>query len=167
MLDRVREALFSTLVPWLEDAFVLDLFAGSGSLGLEALSRGARGARFVERGARAAACLRENVEQLGLAEAAQIVRGDALSPWSWGEEPADVVFLDPPYPLLEELRTRRALFDALEELVRTRLAPAGVLVFHAPKRVVLRAEFARGLVCRERTYGSNALWYVQAGGEDG
>jgi 16S rRNA (guanine966-N2)-methyltransferase len=166
MLDRVREALFSTLAPWLDGAFVLDLFAGSGSLGLEALSRGARAARFVERGGRASACLGENVQQLGFGEVAEIVRGDALSPRSWGVEPADVVFLDPPYPLLEELRSRRAVFGALEALVRAHLAPQGVLVFHAPKAMVLRSELTSGLACRERTYGSNALWYVQAGGED-
>ena len=161
MLDRVREALFSTLAPWLEQAFVLDLFAGSGSLGLEALSRGARGARFVERGARAYACLKENVRQLELSASSSIVRADALSSASWGDEPADIVFLDPPYELLDELETRRAVFGALDELARSHLAPEGVVVFHAPKRVISPGEFAPGLVFRERIYGSNALWYVQ------
>src|SRR5690606_13703278 len=65
MLDRMPEALFSTLAPWLPDAVVLDLFAGSGSLGLEALSRGARSARLVERDAAAARVLADNVALLG------------------------------------------------------------------------------------------------------
>jgi 16S rRNA (guanine966-N2)-methyltransferase len=161
MLDRVREALFATLQPWLEGAFVLDLFAGSGALGIEALSRGARRARFVERNPRAAACLAENVAALGLDDAVELVRGDALQPASWGERAPDVVFLDSPYPLLGPLRSRRALFAALDALVRTRLASEGVLVFHAPVRVVAPSEFASDLVVRERVYGTNSLWYVQ------
>ncbi len=167
MLDRVREALFSTLAPWSRGAVVLDLFAGSGGLGLEALSRGARHVRFVERDKRAAACLRENVEQLGLERSVAIVRGDALAPASWGEELADIVFLDPPYALLDERKTRLALFGALAELAREHLAPSGVLVFHAPRRALLRSEFAAGLAARERAYGTNALWYVQVGEEQG
>ena len=161
MLDRVREPLFATLQPWIEGAFVLDLFAGSGALGIEALSRGARRARFVEKNARALACLAENVSELALDDAVELARGDALAPASWGERPADVVFFDSPYPLLEPLRTRRALFQAMDELVRRQLAPEGVLVFHAPHRLVTRGEFASDLVVRERVYGSNSLWYLQ------
>jgi 16S rRNA (guanine966-N2)-methyltransferase len=161
MLDRVREALFATLQPWIEGAFVLDLFAGSGALGIEALSRGARRVRFVERGAAACRCLEGNVAELGLADAVELVRGDALQPASWGERPADVAFLDAPYPLLDGLHSRRALFAALDELVRARLAAEGVLVLHAPHRLVRPEEFAGDLVVRERVYGSNSLWYVQ------
>jgi 16S rRNA (guanine(966)-N(2))-methyltransferase RsmD len=161
MLDRVREALFATLQPWIEGAFVLDLFAGSGALGIEALSRGARRVRFVERSAGACQCLAENVAELGLDDAIELVRGDALARHAWGDRPADIVFLDSPYPLLDELRSRQALFAAADELVRSHLAPEGVLVFHAPHRLVQAREFGAGLVVRERTYGSNSLWYVQ------
>jgi len=161
MLDRVRESLFGTLQPWIEGAFVLDLFAGSGSLGIEALSRGARRARFVERGLQAFQCLSGNVAELELDDAAELVRADALHPASWGERPFDLVFLDSPYPLLDELRTRRALFEAMETLVRQHLAHEGVLVFHAPHRLIAAREFAADLVVRERVYGSNSLWYVQ------
>jgi 16S rRNA (guanine966-N2)-methyltransferase len=161
MLDRVREALFGTLQPWLEGAMVLDLFAGSGALGIEALSRGARRVRFVERNAGACQCLEANVSELGLDDAAEIVRGDALARFAWGERPVDIVFFDSPYPLLDELRSRRALFEAVGELVRAHLAPEGVLVFHAPHRLVLASEFDPTFVVRERVYGSNSLWYVQ------
>ena len=64
MLDRMRESLFSILLPWLPEAHVLDLFAGSGSLGLEALSRGARSARMVERDPATAKLIEENVATL-------------------------------------------------------------------------------------------------------
>lgn len=161
MLDRVREAMFSTLQPWIPGATVLDLFAGSGSLGIEALSRGAKRARFVERGAPAYKCLRANLAELGLAEKSETMRGDALDRDAWGELAYDVVFFDSPYPLLDEVALRRALFWAITELVTRRCAPEGVLVFHAPLHKVLASEFAPGLVVRERVYGTNSLWYVQ------
>lgn len=161
MLDRVRESLFATLQPWIEGAFVLDLFAGSGALGIEALSRGARRVRFVERGPKAYACLADNVSELGLDDAVELVRDDALQRASWGTRPADIVFFDSPYPLLDQLRTRRALFQAMEELLRSQLAPEGVLLFHAPHRLVSAGEFVHDWVVRERVYGTNSLWYVQ------
>ncbi len=162
MLDRVREALFSTLAPWLEGARVLDLFAGSGSLGLEAVSRGARAARLVESGPRQLALLRKNVSGLGVEERVLVVGGDALAPASWGEgERYDVVLLDPPYPLLREAESRRGLLDALHALVREAMAPDAVLVLHAPARALEPGELGGGLEIAERRYGTNAIWYVQ------
>ena len=161
MLDRVREALFATLRPWLADARVLDLFAGSGTLGIEALSRGARYVRFVERGAAAFACLTSNVATLGLAGTCACVRADALEAGSWGATLLDVVFFDPPYALLDEPPSRRRVFEVIAEIVAQHLTSTGVLVFHAPRRAVMAAEFGSGLDARERSYGTNALWYVQ------
>jgi 16S rRNA (guanine966-N2)-methyltransferase len=89
MLDRVRESLFSTLGNLVDDARVLDLFSGGGSLGLEALSRGASYARLVEREASAYATLKRNVSELGYTpEQASTVRGNALSPLSWASASA-------------------------------------------------------------------------------
>ena len=167
MLDRVREAMFSTLTPWLPGARVLDLFAGTGSLGLEALSRGATHARMVEKARHVAELLRDNVASLGLEDRTIVVEDDALAPRCWIDGPGfDVVFLDPPYPFLEEPDRRRAVFGALASLVAEHLAPEGVLVFHSPKRVVTRRDFPPGTACAERRYGTNMLWYVQAAGED-
>jgi len=163
MLDRVREAMFSTLAPWIDDdARVLDLFAGSGSLGLEALSRGAAFVRFVERGDPAVGMLKQNARDLGIGDRTQVSQGDALSAVAWdGEGWADVVFFDPPYPLLGEPKARPRVLAALHGLVRRVLAPEGVLVFHAPRGAVLSADFEPDLVVRERVYGRNSLWYVQ------
>ena len=98
--DQVRIALMDTLMPRLPGARVLDLFAGAGGVGLEALSRGAAEVVFVERDARAVAALRENVAALGVAAAARVKRGDVLREleglYRTGER-FDVVFLDPPY----------------------------------------------------------------------
>jgi 16S rRNA (guanine966-N2)-methyltransferase len=102
--DRVRETLFNWLQPRIAGARVLDLFAGSGALGLEALSRGAGAVTFVERERRAASAI-ETIAQEWQEGAATVVRADALD---WiaraGEPPFDIVFLDPPYdsPLLAE-----------------------------------------------------------------
>jgi 16S rRNA (guanine966-N2)-methyltransferase len=157
MLDRVREALFSTLQPWLRDAVVLDLFAGSGSLGLEALSRGARTVRFVERGAPALTALRKNVERLHARDRVEVVVGDALKPSSW--LPAvDVVFLDPPYAMIQDSRAR--VLRTLAALVESHLAADGIAVLHVP-RGALAAEELPSTQARVRRYGTNDLWYVE------
>ena len=98
--DRVREALFAVLGGRVEGARVLDLFAGAGGVGLEALSRGAAHATFVESDARAVAALRDNVEALGVGGLVRVRRADVLRElaalYRDGER-FDVVFLDPPY----------------------------------------------------------------------
>jgi 16S rRNA (guanine966-N2)-methyltransferase len=162
MLDRMRESLFSILAPWLQDAVVLDLFAGSGSLGLEALSRGAQSARFVERDKETVQMIEANVDLLREAQRATVVMGDALEPFAWGDATPDVVFLDPPYPLLDEVAERLRLFDAVRALLLHHAAPEAVLVFHAPVRALRVAEFGADLVVRERDMGSGALWFAQA-----
>ena len=94
--DRVREALFSMLGD-VSGARVLDLYAGSGALGIEALSRGAASAVFVERDARAAATITRNLDALGAD--AEVRRQDALRFLASGAGPFDLVFCDPPYDL--------------------------------------------------------------------
>jgi 16S rRNA (guanine966-N2)-methyltransferase len=96
--DRVREAWMSAVAPHLPGARVLDLFAGSGALGLEALSRGARHAVFVEQAPAALRVLGENVAALGAAERVRIVRGDAVR-YASGLDAGDfdLAFADPPY----------------------------------------------------------------------
>ncbi|WP_316184176.1 MULTISPECIES: 16S rRNA (guanine(966)-N(2))-methyltransferase RsmD [unclassified Bradyrhizobium] len=100
--DRLREALFNILVHAYEDpiegARVLDLFAGTGALGIEAVSRGAAFTLFVDNGAEARALLRNNVEALGLGGVTKVYRRDAtnLGP-ARPVEPFSLVFLDPPY----------------------------------------------------------------------
>lgn len=100
--DRVREAWMSIVHPLLENARVLDLCAGSGALGLEALSRGAAHATFVESNDRVLRTLRENVATLGAGDRSTVVKGDALKFLGPAEAPRsadvfDVAFADPPY----------------------------------------------------------------------
>ena len=162
MLDRVREALFSTLGDQVVDARVLDLCAGSGSLALESLSRGAVSARVVEHDRRTLQVLRSNVESLGLEERVTIVPFDALAPASWGEgERFDLVFFDPPYPWLRDRERRREVLEAVERLVSGFLAVDGVLVLHAPRAELSTDAFGAGVEASLREYGTNALWYLR------
>jgi 16S rRNA (guanine(966)-N(2))-methyltransferase RsmD len=166
MLDRVREALFSTLGERVVGASVLDLCAGTGSLGMEALSRGAERAHMVERDARVLGVLETNLEQLGLSEAASVRRSDALAPSSWRpsgleEAWADLVFFDPPYPWLRGARRPRVV-AAVEALCRGELAPGGLLVLHAPAGELDASELSTAGVGRERTYGRSSLWLLGA-----
>jgi 16S rRNA (guanine(966)-N(2))-methyltransferase RsmD len=147
--DRVREALFSILGARVADARVLDLFAGSGALGLEALSRGAAAATFVESGAAALAALRANVAALG-AEA-EIVRADALR-WLRGAPAAarqyDLVFLDPPYRRAAELGTE------LSALLPPVLAPGALVVAESDRRAPIELSIDAN---DERRYGDTLI----------
>ncbi len=115
--DRVRETLFNWLAPALPGAVVLDLFAGSGALGLEALSRGAERAVFVERAAPAVRALADNLRLLGAENRGRVVRGDALAYLRRSPSPHQLIFLDPPY--------RKKLLEPACELLERRgwLAP--------------------------------------------
>jgi 16S rRNA (guanine966-N2)-methyltransferase len=147
--DRVREALFSILGARVADARVLDLFAGSGALGLEALSRGAQRATFVDSGAAALKALRGNVAALG-AEA-EIVRADALR-WlraaSGGARQYDLVFLDPPYRRTAELGA------PLSELLPAVLAPGALVVSESDRRAPLELTIT---ATDERRYGDTLI----------
>jgi 16S rRNA (guanine(966)-N(2))-methyltransferase RsmD len=102
--DRAKESLFGLLRGHCEDANVFDAFAGTGALGLEALSRGAARCVFVEKDKGSADLLRRNIESLGAQDRAELVIGDALGPGSLARapRPLTLAFFDPPYPLIRE-----------------------------------------------------------------
>lgn len=93
--DRLRESLFSILAPQLEGAVFLDAYAGTGAVGIEALSRGAKHVFFIERSPAAFGVLRENLEALGIDDEATVVRGNAAALIS--RYHSDIAFIDPPY----------------------------------------------------------------------
>ena len=98
--DRTKETLFNVLQPDVERAVFLDLFSGSGAIGIEALSRGAKEAYFVENNRKACDCIRDNLKHTRLDAQGQILMKDALSAISWLEDRGivfDVIFMDPPY----------------------------------------------------------------------
>ena len=98
--DRLRETLFDVLGPRIEGAVFVDAYAGTGAVGIEALSRGAARCVFLENGRRAVEAIRENLHALGIEARASVVVGKAAL--SLARQPADIVFLDPPYELNAE-----------------------------------------------------------------
>lgn len=149
--DRVREAVFSMLGP-LDGARVLDLYAGSGALALEALSRGAQRALLVERDRRALATLRANVQALGLPpERATVRPGDAVRvarDAAGGADAYDLVFLDPPYRLAAGLgATLGALLPGL-------LAPCARVVTESDRRAPVELSVP---LTHERRYGDTLI----------
>jgi len=115
--DIIREALFSSLGPRVVEAAFCDLYAGCGSVGIEAASRGASPVVLIERSRRAVESIRANLEHTGLAEGATVIRGDVRSHYAgaagrWG--PFEVVFADPPYGLDELPDLARRLIVAGE-----------------------------------------------------
>ena len=129
--DAMRQAVFSSLAARVADARFLDLFAGSGAYGLEAFSRGAAGGAFVEKDARTAAFILQNITAVAKsvgrpAEALQVVTADAsrILPG----EPPDLVFIDPPYEIIPEVGP--ALLGRLHEFLATK--PEALVIFEMP-----------------------------------
>jgi 16S rRNA (guanine(966)-N(2))-methyltransferase RsmD len=159
--DQVRIALMDTLTPWLSGARVLDLFAGAGGVGLEALSRGAAHVTFVERDARAFAALEANVRALGLEAVTRRLRldvGRALARLAGMGERFEIVFLDPPYE---------------PDLVTDTLARLGEGALTAPGALVIAQHFTKrpppdavGTLAafRTRRFGETTLTFFRAGG---
>lgn len=150
MTDRVREALFSSIAAWLPDAIVLDLYAGTGSMGLEALSRGAAEVTFVERDRAALDVLRKNIETVGLG--GRVIAGDVGTYLDRASGPVDVAFVDPPYAV------------ALPSLVETvqKLSPLlvqdGIAIVHRRAGEEPPVSIADLALIDERRYGSAVLW---------
>ncbi len=166
--DRVRQALFAILEPRLPDARVLDLCAGSGAAGLEALSRGARHVQFVDVSRRATDVIRRNVASLGLADQTEIQASDALASLralvARGAA-FDLIVADPPY---DEVSTRRGILELAVDHPSP-LATGGLLVLsgrrvkgEAAQDAPRRLRLVRGL-----TYGETAIdLYEHEGAEE-
>jgi len=147
--DRVREALFSVLGPSVQGAHVLDLFAGSGALGIEALSRGAATAVFVDRAPKAVEAIRANLAALGIEADVRLMEARAwLRTASARAEAYDLVFLDPPYRRAGELGRE------LSEGLCTVLASAARVVTESDRRDPLELGLP---LSDERRYGDTVI----------
>ncbi len=155
--DRVRESLFSILGQRVSQKNVLDLFAGTGALGLEALSRGAAQAVFIDKADQALAVLQKNVRHCGMQDHARIIRWDIeknlnclkIYPQVFG-----LIFMDPPYG-------QQLIKTALHHLSASGcVAPDALLVIETSKAETL-ADLSADSICNdERTYGNTRLWFL-------
>jgi 16S rRNA (guanine966-N2)-methyltransferase len=147
--DRVRENVFNIVAPWVEDARVLDLYAGSGAMGLEALSRGAAAVVFVESDEDAVRAIERNLDKLRLT-GARVVRADAatgLAQEATAGRKYDLVLADPPYAMTD--------YDALARYLPRVLAEDGLLVFESSARI--QPELSGLAVRTARKYGSTRV----------
>lgn len=152
--DRVKETLFAILGDRVLDAGVLDLYAGSGAAGVEALSRGASRCVFVDHDRRAVAAIRENLERTGMADRGSVHGQEVLSYLAApGEDRFDLAILDPPY-------AERAILAPLERLTG-RLAPGATVVVKHHWRTPI--PIPPGLTAwRERRFGETMLTFLAA-----
>lgn len=146
--DKVRQALFTKLQFFLPNKRVLDLFCGTGALGIEALSRGASEVVFVDKDARSASMARENLKNLGVK--AKVIRCDAVRFVESCEEKFDLIILDPPYKsgLYEKIVSK--LFPLLEE--------DGIIVCEHDKKDVFN--YSPFVIYDEKRYGNTVLTYL-------
>lgn len=151
--DRVREALFSMLQFELAGASFLDLFAGSGSVGFEALSRGAARATFVELAPRHAACLQANVQMLKAEARCTVVRADVYAWLAASPTGFDIAYADPPY----ELGAERGYARMLQVLAERNVVKAGGLFIAEMKAHQDPDVSPLWDLCRDRTYGQTRL----------
>lgn len=129
-MSMVRKSVFDICQMCIEDAYFLDLFACSGAMGIEALSRGAKQATFIEKDRKAMRCLEENINTLSLQEQASLVCADVFSHIKKLQEQKktyDIVYIDPPYPLVES--PDKPLIALLEFLDKSSLLTPSSLVF--------------------------------------
>ena len=151
--DRIRQVIFSSLAEKIPGARVLDLYAGTGSIGIEALSRGAAKAVFVEQNKEACECIRENLRHTKL-EGGEVRQADALAYLREPSEPFDLIFADPPYD-----KTRGTLNgQPLLALLGQRLCANGTIVWEHFAEQHL-AELGEWQVVRQRSYGETGLTF--------
>lgn len=162
-MDKVRAAIFDSLGPAVATAAVLDLYAGTGSLGIEALSRGAAAATFVESDRAAAECIRRNLARTGLADRGHVVTRPVdrfLAQAADADVRFDFVFADPPYLSEGGHPEARALLDhpALPGL----LGEDALVVLEVPRRFDAAPHTERWQIGRDRSYGRSRILFLMA-----
>jgi 16S rRNA (guanine(966)-N(2))-methyltransferase RsmD len=148
--DRLRETLFNVLAPHLADSIFLDIYAGTGAVGIEALSRGARRAVFIEKSRAAVEVIRENLEVLGLQRRAEVFSTKAATVLE--RLRADIAFLDPPYEMSKEYESSMAALDQSNTPL--------VIVQHS-SRFTPQEAYGHLLRYREIKQGDNCLSFYE------
>lgn len=148
--DRLRESLFNVLAPRLTGKRFLDAYAGSGAVGIEALSRGAKHVVLIERSAKALDVLRENLRTLEIEQEVTVVRGSA--PVLLHNYPCEIAFIDPPYEQVDEYT------NSLGALAETR---AELVIAQHPSKLALNDQYGRLRKVRVLRQGDNSLSFYE------
>lgn len=155
--DRVREAVFNIIGPWIRETRVLDLYAGTGALGLESLSRGAKAVVFVDAALSSCEVIQKNIDLCKMAEKTTLVHHDITSPFpqSLRTDPFDLIFIDPPYGkgYVETTLGKSDFIDLL--------APKGIVVVEQSFKESL-AEPINGLdIYRQKKYSKTRISFLR------
>lgn len=155
--DKVRAAMFSRIGPFFNGGTFLDLFAGSGACGLEAISRGMEKAIFVEKNPKAIKVIESNIKLLKENDKAKVLRGDSMKIIESIKEPLDVIFLDPPYdfPQLEELIEKIVTSQCIDENTD--------LIIETDSKNHLQDSYGSFIKVQEKSYGLACLHYYVKG----
>lgn len=153
-LDRTRESLFNIIAAWCPDARVLDLYAGSGQLGIEALSRGAARCVFLDENREAVSIVMRNCKACGVFDRSRVNVGEAARYLSACREQFDVVLLDPPF--------HNGTLENILPIVDKCVAPGGIVICESETKLVLPAEVGGLQLKKQYKYGKVLLWkYVR------
>lgn len=150
--DRVKESLFNILQSYIDGAEVLDLFAGTGNLGIEALSRGAQKVTFVEKNPKSLQLIKENLKALKIEEEYEIQKQDVMKFLkSTGDLQYDLIFIDPPF-------TEKMAHDVMELLCQSQiLKPGGILAIESAKKERMEDQYGSLIRHDKRDYGDKIL----------
>ncbi len=143
--DKVKEAVFSSIQFEIEGRDFIDVFAGSGQMGIEALSRGARSATFIDSSKKAAAVIERNLQVTNLQQFATIITADSLSYLRRTDREYDVAFLDPPY--------NKGILQEAIPIIAQRMKKTGVIICESALNDKILQKYYKFTLDRERTYG--------------
>jgi 16S rRNA (guanine966-N2)-methyltransferase len=168
--DRIKESLFNVLANYelLQGARVADLFSGVGSLGLEALSRGAVFVTFVEKDAEVLEVLEKNIAKAGFAAQSRIVRASAFrvgAPVGPEGQRYDLIFVDPPYATTREVGEHSSLAE-LFGVLQDQIVPRGVVVVRTHRRVAPLEDYGPFHAVDRREWGTMSIVLLQAGAHE-
>ena len=156
--DRVREALFNVIAPQIQGKLVLDLFAGSGSLGIEAISRGAKKATFVENNLKCIHIIKKNIEKVAIESKTAILKMDVFKALGTFDEKGDIfdiVFLDPPY--YKELPKKALIMLSQYDI----LSPTNTIVIEHFKKDNIPENINNILIYNQKKYGDTVLSFFR------
>ncbi|MBN1457343.1 MAG: 16S rRNA (guanine(966)-N(2))-methyltransferase RsmD [Sedimentisphaerales bacterium] len=163
--DRVKESLFSVLYKYdlIEDGYVADLFCGTGSTGLEALSRGAKWCVFIEQSRGVTEILQKNIERAGFVEKSKILKSNAFktgAPPDFEDHKYSLVFVDPPYKMAYDTGQESQLGKLLRMLCE-QITPEGIVSVRTSKDAMLEDAYDRLVIIDRRVWGNMAVTLLQ------